>query len=100
MLSTLLAILLVLISVFLILLILIQRGRGGGLAGAFGGLGGQSAFGAKAGDMFTRVTMGVAFVWVVLCIISLKVMGTKQQLFSSTLGGAAAQDTMPPSTGA
>ena len=29
------------IAIFLILLILIQRGRGGGLAGAFGGMGGQ-----------------------------------------------------------
>jgi len=34
-------------SIFLILLVLIQRGRGGGLAGALGGMGGQSAFGTK-----------------------------------------------------
>ena len=34
-------ILLFLVAVFLILLVLIQRGRGGGLAGAFGGMGGQ-----------------------------------------------------------
>ena len=40
-------------SIFLILLVLIQRGRGGGLAGALGGMGGQSAFGTKAGDLFT-----------------------------------------------
>ena len=45
---------------FLILLVLIQRGRGGGLAGAFGGMGGQSAFGTKAGDLFTRITIVVA----------------------------------------
>ncbi|MDP6059564.1 MAG: preprotein translocase subunit SecG, partial [Pirellulaceae bacterium] len=44
-------------ALFLILLVLIQRGRGGGLAGAFGGAGGQSAFGTKAGDMFTRITI-------------------------------------------
>ena len=36
-------------SLFLILLVLVQRGRGGGLAGALGGMGGQSAFGTKAG---------------------------------------------------
>ncbi|MGQ9504513.1 MAG: preprotein translocase subunit SecG [Thermogutta sp.] len=63
-------ILLVLTAVFLILLILIQRGRGGGLAGAFGGLGGQSAFGAKAGDTFTRITIGVAAFWIGLCIFT------------------------------
>ena len=55
-------------SVFLILLVLIQRGRGGGLAGALGGMGGQSAFGTKAGDLFTKITIGVAKFWILLCI--------------------------------
>ena len=54
------------ISLFMILLVLIQRGRGGGLAGAFGGMGGQSAFGTRAGDMFTRITIVLAVVWVLL----------------------------------
>jgi preprotein translocase subunit SecG len=49
-------------------LILVQRGRGGGLAGALGGMGGSSAFGAKAGDIFTRITIGVAAVWIITCI--------------------------------
>src|SRR5580765_4618822 len=69
-----LAILLIITSIFLILLILIQRGRGGGLAGAFGGLGGQSAFGTKAGDLFTRITIGVAAFWIVLCVASIKLL--------------------------
>ncbi len=30
------------------------------MAGAFGGMGGQSAFGTKAGDLFTKITIGVA----------------------------------------
>ncbi|MBX3419982.1 MAG: preprotein translocase subunit SecG [Pirellulaceae bacterium] len=54
-------------SLFLILLVLVQRGRGGGIAGALGGAGGQSAFGTKAGDLFTRITVGAATVWIVLC---------------------------------
>jgi preprotein translocase subunit SecG len=58
--------LVVLICLFLICLILIQRGKGGGLAGAFGGVGGSSAFGTKAGDVFTRVTVVVAAVWIIL----------------------------------
>jgi preprotein translocase subunit SecG len=65
---------LLLTAIFLIVLVLIQRGKGGGLAGAFGGLGGQSAFGAKAGDVFTRVTIGVAAFWIVLCMITVKVL--------------------------
>lgn len=57
-------------SMFLILLVLVQRGRGGGLTGALGGPGGQSAFGTKAGDLFTKITIGVAVVWILLCALS------------------------------
>lgn len=57
-------------ATFLIILVLIQRGRGGGLAGALGGAGGQSAFGSKAGDMFTRITIVAAGVWILLCILT------------------------------
>ena len=62
------------VSVLLILVILLQRGRGGGLVGALSGLGGQSAFGTKAGDTFTRITIGIAAVWVVLAGISGQVL--------------------------
>jgi preprotein translocase subunit SecG len=58
--------LLIFCSIILIFLVLIQRGKGGGLAGAFGGMGGSSAFGAKAGDVFTKVTMWVAGVWILI----------------------------------
>ena len=61
--------LLILTSLFLICLVLIQRGKGGGLAGAVGGMGGSSAFGTKAGDVFTRVTMITATVWILLNLI-------------------------------
>ena len=63
---TFLALLGMFISVMLIGIILLQRGRGGGLVGALSGLGGQSAFGTKAGDTFTRITIAIAAVWVVL----------------------------------
>jgi preprotein translocase subunit SecG len=56
--------LIVLASLFMICIILIQRGKGGGLAGAFGGVGGSSAFGTKAGDVFTKITIGVAIGWI------------------------------------
>lgn len=54
-------------SLFLILLVLVQRGRGGGLTGALGGPGGQSAFGTKAGDLFTKITVAIAVIWILLC---------------------------------
>ncbi len=63
---------LLLASVFLILLVLIQRGKGGGLTGALGGTGGSSAFGSKAGDFFTRLTIYAALVWILLIMILIK----------------------------
>ena len=81
---------LVFMALFLIALVLIQRGRGGGLAGAFGGAGGQSAFGTKAGDLFTRITVVVAAIWILLCILAINVLGTSQTRLAPTLGGAAA----------
>ncbi len=68
-------IVLTLLSLFMILLILIQRGKGGGLAGAFGGMGGQSAFGTKAGDTFTRITVVTAVLWFLLCTATVYNLG-------------------------
>lgn len=90
---------LVFTALFLIFLVLIQRGRGGGLAGAFGGMGGQSAFGTKAGDVFTKITVGVAAFWILLCVLSINVLGRQQSLLSGTLGSAA-PEAMGPSAGA
>ncbi len=72
--SVLFGVLLFGVALFLILLVLVQRGRGGGLSGALGGMGGQSAFGTKAGDLFTRVTIMVATVWILLCLAAILVM--------------------------
>ncbi len=89
MLATILSVLMFLSAGFLILLILIQRGRGGGLAGAFGGMGGQSAFGAKAGDVFTRVTVGVATLWIVLCVALLRIYSGTDTGLDKSLGAKA-----------
>ena len=71
---SLLNILVLLLGIFLILLVLIQRGKGGGLAGAFGGVGGSSAFGSRAGDLFTRITITVAGIWILLTMIQVVVV--------------------------
>lgn len=66
-----LQILLFVTSLFLILLILVQRGKGGGLTGALGGMGGQSAFGSRAGDAFTKITIVTAVIWITLCMVTI-----------------------------
>jgi preprotein translocase subunit SecG len=63
-----LAVIFFIICVFLIIVVLLQKGRGGGLAGAFGGIGGQSAFGSKTGDVFTWVTIVVVAVFLLLAM--------------------------------
>src|SRR5436309_8180500 len=59
----------VLVCIFLTLLVLIQKGRGGGLASAFGGAGGNTAFGSKTGDVLTWATSVVFGIFLVLAII-------------------------------
>ena len=65
-----LAVLTVCTCLFLMLIILIQRGRGSGLAGAFGGAGGSSAFGAKTGDVLTWATVIIAFLFLTLTVVA------------------------------
>jgi len=63
-----------LLGIFIVLLVLIQRGRGGGLAGMLGGAGGSSPFGSRAGDTFTRITLVVAVVWIILNMIQISIL--------------------------
>ncbi len=67
-----LAIIFIAVCVILVLLVLLQKGRGGGLASAFGGEGGQSAFGSKTGDVFTWITISVVVAFGLLAIILTK----------------------------
>ncbi len=62
------------IGLILMLIVLIQRGKGGGLAGAFGGVGGSSPFGSRAADQFVRITLWLAGVWVLVIMIHVKVV--------------------------
>jgi len=63
-----LAVLFAFLAVFMMLVILLQRGKGVGLAGAFGGAGGQTAFGSKTGDVLTWATVVIAGVFFLLTI--------------------------------
>ena len=60
----------ILVAIALVVSILLQSGRGGGLAGAFGGsMGGASVFGGRgAGDFLAKVTGGLAIAFVVLTV--------------------------------
>src|SRR5687768_8945944 len=73
-----LMVLFIIVCLFLILLILIQKGRGGGLASAFGGMGGNTAFGSKTGDVLTWATSIVFGIFLVLAM-SLNLLAEHRQ---------------------
>jgi preprotein translocase subunit SecG len=86
-------------SLVIIFLVLIQRGKGGGLAGAFGGAGGSSAFGTKAGDVFTKVTMYVAGAWIALSMV-LVILSNRERTSDWDKFGSAGAQQAPISKGA
>lgn len=56
----------------LILVVLIQKGRGGGLSGAFGGGLASGILGSKTGDFLTWVTIGLACMFLLLSVLLAK----------------------------
>jgi preprotein translocase subunit SecG len=89
---TLLLVLHIAICLFLILLVTVQNDKGGGLAGAFGGMGGNSAFtGSSAVTILTKVTQWTAVISFVV-LIGLNALGSKNAagaLEPSELKGAS-----------
>jgi len=63
------AVLFVIVCLVLVLVILIQKGKGGGLSAAFGGLGAGGLLGTKTGDFLTWVTIAVTALFLFLAII-------------------------------
>jgi preprotein translocase subunit SecG len=84
MLFTVLITLYVLICVSLIVVILLQSGKGSGLSGILGsGGGGQTIFGARAGDVMTKTTTVLAVCFMGFSLV-LALLSTRQ---SSSLVG-------------
>lgn len=68
--ATFIGTLLIIVCFLLIFIVLLQKGRGGGLSGAFGGAGGHTAFGSKTGDVFTWITGGLVLLFIALAVVA------------------------------
>ena len=71
------AVLFVICCVSLVLIILIQKGRGGGLSGAFGGAMASGILGSKTGDFLTWVTIVLVGVFLTLAVVMAKLFDTR-----------------------
>jgi len=88
---------LVVVCLALIGLILIQRGKGGGLAGMFGGGGVEQAFGTRAITLAQRATAVLAVLFLALSVVLGWLMMHRQGVPSapSTENAQPAADTTP-----
>lgn len=72
-------------------LILIQRGKGGGLAGAFGGGGVEQAFGTRATTLAQKATGVLAGIYLILSIL----LGLQLGMGHATPQPGTPANTMP-----
>lgn len=66
------AVIFVLCALALILIILVQKGKGGGLSGAFGGGMASGILGSKTGDFLTWFTIVLVGVFLTLAVVMAK----------------------------
>jgi preprotein translocase subunit SecG len=67
----------VVICFFLILVVLVQQGKGADIAGAFGGGGTQTAFGARGATTLLHKLTTAAFIGFILIALALTVLQAK-----------------------
>ncbi len=83
------AVLFVLVALALILIVLIQKGRGGGLSGAFGGGGAGGVLGTKTGDFLTWVTIGLVSLFLILAVVMAKYYKPSTGRFGASTANSA-----------
>ena len=93
--TVLLVIIHVLVSLFLILVVLVQQGKGADLAGAFGGGGSQTAFGARGATTLLHKLTTIFFALFVLTSMALAIMQARPRSSVMSNRPAAAAPVAP-----
>ena len=81
----------------LILIILVQKGKGGGLSGAFGGGMASGILGSKTGDFLTWVTIVLVGVFLTLAVVMAKYYKPSDELGGDTTTETTSSPQLPPS---
>jgi len=95
-----LTILHVLICFFLIIVVLLQSGKAADLAGAFGGMGSQTAFGPRGSATVLSKATKVAAALFMLTSLSLAIYATKRGGVTATVLEKTGSQAQPVETGA
>src|SRR5258705_10141728 len=92
---TLLTIVHVLVCLFLIVVVLLQSGKAADLAGAFGGMGSQTAFGPRGSATLLSKATTISAVLFMITSLSLSIMATRNAGLGTTV-----LDSAPPAKSA
>jgi preprotein translocase subunit SecG len=84
----------VIVCIFLIVVVLLQSGKAADLAGAFGGMGSQTAFGPRGSATLLSKATTISAILFMFTSISLSIMATR----SSGGGGSTILDRHPVKT--
>ena len=76
----------IIVSLFLCLVVLVQQGKGADLAGAFGGGGSQTAFGARGATTLLHKLTTAFFILFVITSMTLALLQARPR--SSVMGGS------------
>jgi len=86
----------VLDRLFLIVLVLIQRGKGGGWPAPSAAWAARARSAPRPAICFTKITIGVATAWILLCMVTVKVLRRRGGVVDPTLGRALPTTSRAP----
>src|SRR5262245_46264304 len=86
----------VLVCLFLLIVVLLHSGKAGGLAGAFGGMGSQTAFGPRGSATLLSKATTISAILFMITSLSLSILATRTAgLGTSVLEGTTAPKSAP-----
>ncbi|MBZ5726273.1 MAG: preprotein translocase subunit SecG [Acidobacteriia bacterium] len=83
------------VCVFLIIVVLLQSGKAADLAGAFGGMGSQTAFGPRGSATLLSRATTISAVLFMVTSLSLSILATRQAGLATTVLEGAPQKGIP-----